>query len=58
MNLFSVSSLLEDLKKVKDYSAMADLRPKTISMLFSQQLRSLPLKGGVRNGRGYIHRGK
>ncbi|MFH1210483.1 MAG: hypothetical protein V1645_01070 [archaeon] len=43
MNIISVSSILEDLRKIKDYSAMADISQENISRLLSKQLRSLPL---------------
>ncbi|MEM4245207.1 MAG: hypothetical protein QW404_02630 [Candidatus Nanoarchaeia archaeon] len=44
MNQDSVNSILEDLEKIKDYSAMADISQENISRLFSEQLRSLPYK--------------
>ncbi len=44
MDTFSVNSLLEELEKLEDYGAMADLSQENISMLFSKQLRGLPLK--------------
>ncbi len=44
MDTFSVNALLDELEKLKDYGAMADLSQENISMLFSKQLRGLPLK--------------
>lgn len=57
MNTISVSSILEDLRKVKDYGAMADISHENISRLLSKQLRCLPLnksRGGKNGGRRYI----
>jgi len=55
MNGISVSSLLEDLRKIRDYSSMADVSHDNIGLLFSKQLRSLPLRRGDKNvRRGYL----
>lgn len=55
MNGISVSSLLEDLRRIRDYASMADVSQDNISLLFSKQLRSLPLRRGDKNARrGYI----
>jgi len=43
MSTVSVSYILEDLRKVKDYGSMADISQENISRLLSKQLRSLPL---------------